>query len=257
MNPTLLREKLRASGLHMLISLSVAALAAALVFGLWYPYPYRDISGGRELFGLVTVVDVVMGPLLTLVVYNARKSWREKLLDFSLIGLLQLAALGYGLWTVAQARPVHLVFAYDRFNVVHAIDVPAERLPQAPAGLQSLPWQGPSLIALRELSPQEQMEVTMAELGGAPAAARPELWQPYEQARDRVLQAAKPLPELQARLASQPDAAAALAAAVQASGQAPDSLLYLPLAGPRENFWTVLLDAPSAQVRGFAPVDAF
>lgn len=112
---TIWKDKFRAAGIHLSVSLAVAALAAWLVFGLWYPYPYREISGGRELFMLVTAVDVVLGPLMTLVVYNRTKSRREKLLDFSVIGALQIAALCYGLWTVAQSRPVHMVFGYDRF----------------------------------------------------------------------------------------------------------------------------------------------
>lgn len=249
-----LRDKLRASGIHMLISLGVAALAAALVFGLWYPYPYREISGGRSLFVMLTLVDVIMGPLLTLVVYNARKSLREKLLDFSIIGLLQLAALGYGLWTVAQARPVYLAFAFDRFNVVHAVDVEPETLSAAPPELQQLPWDGPKTIAVRPLSVHEQMEVTLAELQGAPAAARPLLWQPYAAARDRVLHASHPATTLYERFADQK---AALDAAVQASGRPVAELRYLPLAGPRGEYWTVLLDAQSAEVRGFLPIDSF
>ena len=46
------KDKLRAAGIHLGLSLLVAALAAALVFGVWYPYPYREISGGRALFDL-------------------------------------------------------------------------------------------------------------------------------------------------------------------------------------------------------------
>lgn len=55
-------ERLRASGIYLGISLAIAGLVAALVFGLWYSYPYRDISGGRELFILMVVVNVVMVP---------------------------------------------------------------------------------------------------------------------------------------------------------------------------------------------------
>ena len=167
-------DKARAAGIHLCISLCLAALAAALVFGLWYPYPYREISGGRELFWLIISVDVVMGPLLTLVVYNRAKSRREKLLDFSVIGALQLAALCYGLWTVAQARPVHLVFAYSRFEVVHKVDIDPESLGKTPAGIDALPLSGPTALSLRPTAGNETFEVTMAELGGLPAAARPE-----------------------------------------------------------------------------------
>ena len=78
----------------------MALLAAALVFGLWYPYPYREISGGRELFFIIVAVDVVMGPLLTFAVFNRKKPLKELKRDLGVIVLLQLAALGYGLWTV-------------------------------------------------------------------------------------------------------------------------------------------------------------
>ena len=52
----------RASGIHLLYSLGVALMAALLVFGLWYPFPYRELAGGRELFLLVISEDVVCGP---------------------------------------------------------------------------------------------------------------------------------------------------------------------------------------------------
>lgn len=104
------KGRLRASGIHLGLSLGIAALAAVVVFGLWYPYPYREISGGRSLFMLVVSVDVVMGPLITLVIFNRAKPRRELMVDFSVVALLQLAALSYGMWTVFVARPVHVVF---------------------------------------------------------------------------------------------------------------------------------------------------
>ena len=74
--------RLRASAIHLAISLSIATLAAWLVFGWWYPYPYRERSGGRELFTLVVAVDVVLGPLITLVIFNTTKTRRHLLMDF-------------------------------------------------------------------------------------------------------------------------------------------------------------------------------
>ena len=67
------KHRLRASTIHLAISLLIASLAALLVFGWWYPYPYRELSGGRELFTLVVAVDVVLGPLITLVIFNTTK----------------------------------------------------------------------------------------------------------------------------------------------------------------------------------------
>ena len=71
---------------------------------------------------------------------------RDLVMDFTVIGLLQVAALTYRLWTVLAARPVHLVFEYSRMAVVHAVDIATELLVQAPTALQQLPLRGPTLV---------------------------------------------------------------------------------------------------------------
>lgn len=248
------KERLRAAGIHLLISLAIAALAAALVFGLWYPQPYPELSGGRELFLLVVSVDVVMGPLITLAIFNRKKPWKELRRDLAIVGLLQLAALGYGLWTVALARPVHLVFEYNRFRVVHAIEVPEELIAQAPPGITPLPFTGPDVLSLRPFKDsKEQFDSTMAAVAGVSLSARPDLWQPYAAARDEVLKEAKPVLALRQRFAAR---AAEIDAAVAATGRPADTLVYVPLVG-RKTFWTVLLDPVSAQILGYLPLDPF
>lgn len=244
----------RASGLHLGISLGVAALAAALVFGIWYPYPYREISGGRELFVLLVSVDVILGPLITLVVFDTRKPRRELVRDMLMVALIQLSALGYGLWTVWAARPVWLVFEYDRFRVVHAVDVPPQILLQAPPALQALPWSGPQPLSLRPFKSQDEyFEATLAALKGLPLSAQPGLWQTYEAGRTEVLGAAKPLSTLKARFAGR---AAELSLHAQRAGLPESRMVWIPMVG-RKTFWTVLLDAQSAQVVDFIELDSF
>lgn len=248
------KDRLGASGIHLGISLCVAVFAAALVFGLWYPYPYGEISGGRELFFLVVAVDVIMGPLITLAIFNRAKPRRELLIDFTVVGLLQLAALGYGLWTVFAARPVHLVFEYSRMTVVHAIDVDADLLAKAPTSLQKLPVTGPTVIALRPFkNPEEQFDATMAAFEGFPLAARSDLWQAYEPVRADVLKEAKPVAELRARFSNQ---AAQIDRAIAATGKPVTDVRYLPLLS-RKTAWTVLLDTTTAEPLGYLPLDSF
>ena len=248
------KDRLGASGIHLGISLCVAVFAAALVFGLWYPYPYGEISGGRELFFLVVAVDVIMGPLITLAIFNRAKPRRELLIDFTVVGLLQLAALGYGLWTVFAARPVHLVFEYSRMTVVHAIDVDADLLAKAPTSLQKLPVTGPTVIALRPFkNPAEQFDATMAAFEGFPLAARSDLWQAYEPVRADVLKEAKPVAELRVRFSNQ---AAEIDRAIAATGKPVTDLRYLPLLS-RKTAWTVLLDTTTAEPLGYLPLDSF
>jgi hypothetical protein len=248
------KDRLRASGIHLGASAAVAAAAALLVFGLWYPYPYREISGGRDLFGLVIAVDVVIGPLITLAVFDRRKPRGELRRDLTVVAMLQLAALGYGTWTVAQARPVHMVFEIDRFRVVHDVDVPQELLGREPPTVQALPWSGPTLIAARPFRDEaENFEATTAALGGVHIGARPDFWMPYDAARPRVLQAARPVSELKSRLGAR---AAGVDAALASQGRNPNALAYLPLVG-RKAFWTAVIDPVSADIVGYLPLDPY
>jgi len=248
------KNRLRASGIHLCISAAVAFLAALLVFLVWYPYPYREISGGRELFVILISVDVVLGPLITLTIFNPTKPRSELVRDLTIVGLIQLAALGYGLWTVFEARPVHLAFEIDRFRVVHAVDVPPELLDQAPSGLRSLPLVGQSTVAVRPFKDaQERYEATMAALQGVQLGFRPDLWQPYADAHMRVLLAASPAAKLKERF---PDQTELIDEAIAQTGKSVDSLVSLPMVG-RDKYWTVLLDASTADVVGFIPLDSF
>lgn len=250
-----LQYRQRAFRVHLFISLLVATLAAGLVFGLWYPYPYREISGGRQLFLMVTGIDVLIGPLITFLIFNPLKKARQELLmDLTVVGLLQMGALGYGLWTVAEARPVHLVFENNRYSVVSAAQVPDEMIPLAPKGVDIEPWMGPTLLSLRPFkNSNEQFDATMSALNGAALAARPDLWQSYDAARDQIKAQAKPLSELVKRhpeIQGQVD----LLTAKFPDGEV--RLAYLPLAG-RNVFWTVVIDRTTADVVGFLPVDSF
>lgn len=251
--PASLRGRLRASAIHLLLSCTIAALCALLVFGVWYPYPYREISGGRELFFIVVSVDILLGPLITFTVFNRTKPLTELRRDLTIVILLQIAALAYGLWTVSAARPVHMVFEFDRFRVVHAIDVPEDMLDKTPSGVNALPLTGPTLLAVRPFRDgNESLEATMAALQGAPLSARPDLWEPYAQATPRILLAAHPVALLKSRF---PDSEAEIDQLIATGGGNPQTAMYLPLVG-RKSFWTVLLD-PTANVIGALPLDSF
>jgi hypothetical protein len=256
MDTRLWKDRLGAAFIHLGISLALAALAALLVFLVWYPYPYREISGGRSLFLLVVSVDVIMGPLMTLVVFNRSKPRRELRRDLTIIGLLQLAALTYGLWTVAVARPVHLVFEIDRFRVVHAIDIPADLLSHAPVDLQQLPLMGPTLLSVREFKDgKESFDATMAALQGVSLSARPDLWQSYAKAKPKVIAHAHPLDELKNRFPARSVEIDRAVADLSPTRPA-TSVGYLPMIG-RSSFWTVLIDVNTAEVIAFVPIDSF
>jgi hypothetical protein len=246
-----LRSRLRAAGIHLVLSALVAALAAALVFLLWYPMPFREISGGRDLFLLVVSVDVVLGPLITFAVFDRRKPRRELRRDLTLVALLQLAGLGYGLHTVYEARPVVLALEHDRLQVVRAIDLEEADLAKAPPEWRRLPWWGLRLLATRPARPEEKLEAIDMALQGVDLGKRPEFWLPATETPPAMVKGAKPLTEL---LKHYPARAAELLQIVATTGRSAEQLGYLPLLARRSD-WVALVDLGNGEVVGYAPFD--
>lgn len=248
----------KASGAHLLLSIAVAALAAVLVFGLWYPFPYRDLMGGRELFLLVIAVDVVCGPLLTFVLYNPSKRRVELMRDLGLVMLIQVAALLYGLHTVMVIRPVYLVFEVDRFNAISAFDVNSEDLSKAKTPFNVLPFWGPQVIAARAPKDgNEKMQSIELSIKGSEPSERPDWWQPLDASRATVLTRAQAIDTLRKRHSGKPLALAQIDIAIKQSGAPENTLRWLPLTSRRSKDWTVLIDSHTAVPMAYVAVDGF
>jgi hypothetical protein len=249
-----LHSRARAAGIHLLISCAVAAMAAALVFAVWYPGIYRVLAGGRDLFVLIISVDIVLGPLLTFAVFNLKKGWPHLRRDLALIGLIQLLALAYGLHTVYAARPVATVFEVDRFKVVTAAQVHLPELPKAPLAYQRLPLTGPWLLGSRK--PQAGSEsndaLFMAMESGIDRAQRPLFWVPYAESIPEVLARARPVSVL---LEKRPEVATDVRAALQALKLTEADAKFLPIMG-RGGDWVVLID-PKGQLVHYVKTDGF
>lgn len=134
------------------------------------------------------------------------------------------------------------------------MEIDTELLPKALPTLQTLPITGPTTLSLREFkSGKEQGDLTMAALGGVQLSAQPELWQGYSLAAKSVLAQAKPVAVLKSRFAAQ---SAQIDAAVLSTGRAESALRFVPMVA-RKDFWTVLVDATTAQPAAFIPIDSF
>ena len=243
-----------AAGIHFVSSCLLAVLASALVFLVWYPYPYRDLSGGKELFLLIISVDIVCGPLLTLVLFNPKKPRAELWRDMTLVVTIQLAALGYGLNTVWQARPLYLVLEIDRFKVVTRPVVDELALSQLPSLLKTPWWSGPLLVGIRAPKNDQEREKVMfdAVQGGRDYAERPEFYIPYSgAAAQKSLLKAKPLPVFLLKQPSQQQAAQQLALDKRADIA---QWLYLPVVARQD--WVAILDK-QGQIQGFLKGDGF
>ena len=246
------RRRFVASGIHLMISMAVAALAAILVFWLWYPGPFRRLAGGRDLFLLVTSVDVVLGPCLTFAVFNIAKGMLHLRRDLAIIGLIQAAALVYGLQTVYKVRPVAMVFEVDRLRLVTASDVSDEELAKGPPEYRRLPTTGPWLLGTRKpVRGDESNEALFKSLSGFDIGYRPLFWQSYEKSLASVVERSKPLAQL---LGHYPERADELRGRLQDIGANPESHRYLPTVARGD--WVAVVDEGGVVV-GYLPVDGF
>ena len=140
-----MNARIKAFNLHLIISALIALAVVIVVFYLWYPAPLHTAVGVTQIFLILLAVDVVLGPLLTLLVYKVGK--KTLAMDLTVIVLLQISALCYGLWTVAEGRPAWLVFAADRFDLVRVLDIDERKLDQADLNYRQPSVLGPQWVA--------------------------------------------------------------------------------------------------------------
>lgn len=248
----------RAAAWHLGASVLVALLTTLLVFGLWYPHPFDKISGGKDLFLLVVAIDIVCGPLLTLVVFSPSKPAQELRRDLGIIVLIQIAALAYGLHNVALARPLFLVHEVDRFRVISEPDFLGADVRTALDTLQPdirPRWFGsPRVVGVRPLRNVAEREAVLFESvnGGRDQAQRPDLYVPYDAAyANRAAQSAKPVARFVERF---PQSMQEVNRQLQASRLQVADALFLPVVHRQD--WVVLLSA-RGQIVGFVPGDGF
>jgi len=138
--------RLRAAGIHLTISATIALLLILAVMHVWYPSPLFELAKGRDIFFLLISCDITLGPVITLIIFNIRKPRRELARDLAIIGTVQLAAMVYGVSTLLQARPAYIVYNAGQFNVPLANELVAGTGEGASAKSVSTPWFGPPLV---------------------------------------------------------------------------------------------------------------
>lgn len=188
-----------AAVLHFLLTGTLLLTVLVLFVSRWYPESYRQLSGGWSLLLIVLSVDLCLGPLLTWAVFDVRKSRSGLWRDLSAVGLLQTAALLYGVSVVAESRPVALVFAVDRFTLVAAGDLRMQELPFSPPDVHPVSWRGPALFSTRESRPAEVLDSVSLASQGYDLAQRPTYWQPYEPYKSKALSRARSIEVLWAK----------------------------------------------------------
>jgi hypothetical protein len=248
------REKFIASSVHLSVTLLLAGCAAALIFWVWFPDPLQTMLGGWKLFGLVVGCDITLGPLISLVIYNSKKSRRELITDYSIVGFVQVAALVYGVWVVSNSRPAFIVFCKDRLEVITAKEIDDTDLKAGKEGYTSRPKWGPKLIATAVPdSGEEHNKAVFDAIAGKDLPVLPRYYVTYESQLDDIKAHAQSLSDLTKRHS---DAAALLPDAERKLKTPAEQLRWLPVKH-KSGFWTALLDAQTWQPVGYLPIDPY
>lgn len=228
----------KASAIHLSLSILVLCMIAAALVWRWYPPGLFHMAQADKLLVLIGGVDVVLGPLLTLIVYKqGKKSLR---FDLAVITLMQVGALCFGLHTAWQSRPVYLVGAVDRFNLMFANEIALDELRRAAPEYRGLPVFGPRLVGvIVPEDPVQKEKALLKALAGKDLPANPARYVPYASVTATLVARATPSSRLLAKLPATDREI--LEDAIEATGNPAEDLITLPIESSRGDATMLLL----------------
>jgi len=106
---------------HLLISSAIFFVLLYLIIFEWYPSYYFHIDGGYRGIATIFLVDVVLGPGLTLLLFKPGKPGLK--FDMTVIVILQAVALSWGIKSVYTERPALTVFYDGKFSCMKYSEV--------------------------------------------------------------------------------------------------------------------------------------
>lgn len=154
---SLIKDKIKAASIHLGISFILALFCFLAVFLIWYPHPLVKATGVGTLFLMMLGIDLILGPAFTFIVYKKFKKTLK--FDLCVIALIQLSAMGYGVYSMYEGRPVWIAFTVDRFELVRANDVIIN------SENYQAPWLSPEYIDVetRAKTAKEQLDMMLSE----------------------------------------------------------------------------------------------
>lgn len=234
---------------HFYISIVIACITAFFISKFIYPWPTDDLLGVWRIYSLLLIVDVVSGPLLTLVVASPHKSRRELTVDISAIAMIQALALLYGLYTLYVSRPVAFVFEQDRVVVVARNEILEENSEQSDStkfGKWGVDW-FKSKIDGGVVDKMKSLEFS---LQGVSPAMRPETWSTWDWNDAKLQSTLRPLMSMSV------DQKEKIATLRGERYMDRDKRVYLPMVSSKTLEWIAVFDENGVWLDAL-PVDGF
>lgn len=162
---------------HLGISLVIFAVLGYFILAHWYPGFFFETDGGWQGIRIVALVDLVLGPTLTLLVFKPGKPGLKT--DLTLIGLFQGCCLIAGTWVVYSERPIALVYSDGYFHSMTADDY--RSVGQLVPRLDHLPGTAPKFVevALPEDPHRQSLVRRQAMADQTPLSTLAAYYRPY------------------------------------------------------------------------------
>ncbi|PRC91000.1 TfpX/TfpZ family type IV pilin accessory protein [Solimicrobium silvestre] len=184
-------NRFQASALHLFGSACFLAVFFLMVSQVWYPGKLFSAAAGVELLRLLICVDLIIGPLVTLIIFNPQKKKLKQ--DLIIVVLCQLGFLFYGVWSIYTVRPVYIAFAENKFYMVRANEIDAtDQAKVTDTHFKSLPVFGPEYVGTQEpTDPKIKNDIVFSSLAGMGIQNLPQYFVPLNKIQQQIKAAAK------------------------------------------------------------------
>ncbi|MEB0136103.1 TfpX/TfpZ family type IV pilin accessory protein [Actimicrobium sp. CCC2.4] len=247
-------KRIYASLFHLLISFLLVVSVVAFVIFLWYPGYYFSALGVQNILFVLAAVDITIGPLITLIIFNPLK--KSLKMDLAIIAVLQLAALLFGIHTIFSGRPVYLVYNIDMFTIVTAADIPDAELDKAMK--KTLPMAGPLIVGARlpEDSAGRKTVLFSALNGGPDLPQMPQFYLGYQEVAADVKARLLTMDSLNSRIAKakRADGAKTISDALGKADLKMHEVGFVPVRGKVQDL-TMMVRLSDASIVELLPID--
>lgn len=190
-------SRIGAASLHFLFSAIIVSSVLLSAHYFYYGGGLFKLASAEKIYSLIILVDIILGPIVTLLIYDADKPKLKQ--DLLLVASFQALAMLYGVYTLHSGRPSHIAFAVDRFELVRANEIFKENLPDISTGdiskskIFGVKW----VYAERPSDAEERNQLLFSALDGGPDLAQTaKYYKPLHLGFDTVLLASQPVKRL-------------------------------------------------------------
>ena len=177
--------KLKASLIHLALSIVLVGLVIGSIVFLFFPQLFIHISDFKEIASIIISVDLILGPLLTFVVFQPNK--KSIKFDLSVIAALQFSALVYGAYALFEVHPVYITFNVDRFTIISAKDAEPEKAQYDEFKVSKLATAKLAFAKMPEDQAKRNEIILTAAMGGGDLDQRVEYYEPYNENISHIL----------------------------------------------------------------------